>query len=162
MASVAPILSSLLLRSGFRSVLLSGLTSPGRSLGVRFFVSDHDRRKDGVTDFRVYGPGGERRYTMLLGGLRRPLWQRIGSQPDPPKLKFLKESLPKTLYDLVRAEQLVPFSIIFANGAKSRLGTTSATVRFYTRGIRSVYKTEHLSAVFGSITPVTPTHRGKS
>jgi site-specific recombinase XerD len=31
-----------------------------------------------------------------------------------------------------------------------------ATVRFYTRGVRAVHKTEHLSAVFGSITPVTP------
>ncbi len=32
-----------------------------------------------------------------------------------------------------------------------------ATVRFYARGVRAVHKTEHLSAVFGSITPVTPT-----
>src|SRR5271166_4350924 len=31
-----------------------------------------------------------------------------------------------------------------------------ATVRFYTRGVRSVHKTEHLSAAFGSIAPVTP------
>ena len=31
-----------------------------------------------------------------------------------------------------------------------------ATGRFYTRGVRAVHKTEHLSAVFGSITPVTP------
>jgi len=31
-----------------------------------------------------------------------------------------------------------------------------ATVRFYTRGVRIVHKTEHLSAVFGSIAPVTP------
>ena len=31
-----------------------------------------------------------------------------------------------------------------------------ATVRFYTRGVRAVHKTEHLSTVFGSITPVTP------
>ena len=31
-----------------------------------------------------------------------------------------------------------------------------ATVRFYTRGVRAVHKTEHLSAIFGSITPVTP------
>src|ERR1700730_11898301 len=32
----------------------------------------------------------------------------------------------------------------------------AVTVRFYTRGVRAVHKTEHLSAVFGSITPVTP------
>src|SRR5271167_968028 len=32
-----------------------------------------------------------------------------------------------------------------------------ATVQFYTRGVRAVHKTERLSAVFGSITPVTPT-----
>src|SRR5258708_40124488 len=31
-----------------------------------------------------------------------------------------------------------------------------ATVRFYTRGVRAVHKTEHLSAAFGSIAPVTP------
>jgi hypothetical protein len=40
-----------------------------------------------------------------------------------------------------------------------------ATVRFYTRGVRAVHKTEHLSAVFGSITPVTPypgTARGRA
>ncbi len=30
------------------------------------------------------------------------------------------------------------------------------TVRFYTRGVRAVHKTEHLSAAFGSIAPVTP------
>jgi hypothetical protein len=30
------------------------------------------------------------------------------------------------------------------------------TVRFYTRGVRAVHKPEHLSAVFGSITPLTP------
>jgi phosphoglycerate dehydrogenase-like enzyme len=35
-----------------------------------------------------------------------------------------------------------------------------ATVRFYTRGVRAVHKTEHLSAAFGSIAPVTPTSRG--
>ena len=32
-----------------------------------------------------------------------------------------------------------------------------ATVRFYTRGVRSVHKTEHLSAAFGSVAPKTPT-----
>src|SRR5271157_4000915 len=32
-----------------------------------------------------------------------------------------------------------------------------ATVRFYTRGVRAVHKTEHLSAVFRSITPAIPT-----
>jgi hypothetical protein len=31
-----------------------------------------------------------------------------------------------------------------------------ATVRFYTRGVRTVHKTEHLSAAFGSITPGNP------
>src|ERR1700730_7422258 len=31
-----------------------------------------------------------------------------------------------------------------------------ATVQFYTRGVRAVHKTEHLSAVLGSIAPVTP------
>ena len=31
-----------------------------------------------------------------------------------------------------------------------------ATVPFYTRGVRAVHKTEHLSAVFGSITPGNP------
>jgi hypothetical protein len=31
-----------------------------------------------------------------------------------------------------------------------------ATVGFYTRGVRAVHKTEHLSAVLGSIAPVTP------
>ena len=30
-----------------------------------------------------------------------------------------------------------------------------ATARFYTRGVRAVHKTEHLSAAFGSITPGT-------
>jgi len=34
-----------------------------------------------------------------------------------------------------------------------------ATVRFYTRGVRAVHKTEQLSAAFGSITPVTPSDR---
>ena len=37
-----------------------------------------------------------------------------------------------------------------------------ATVRCYTRGVRAVQKTEHLSTVFGSITPVTPLSRGKT
>src|ERR1700716_2380420 len=31
-----------------------------------------------------------------------------------------------------------------------------ATVPFYTRGVRAVHKTEHLSAIFGSITPGDP------
>ena len=31
-----------------------------------------------------------------------------------------------------------------------------ATVRFYTRGVRAVHKTEHLSAAFGSVAPKTP------
>jgi hypothetical protein len=31
-----------------------------------------------------------------------------------------------------------------------------ATVRFYARGVRSVHKTEHLNAAFGSITPRYP------
>ena len=30
----------------------------------------------------------------------------------------MKESLAKTLYDLVRAEQFVPFSILFASGQR--------------------------------------------
>jgi hypothetical protein len=35
----------------------------------------------------------------------------------------LKESLPKTLYDLVRAEQFVPFSIVFAAGQRFEIKT---------------------------------------
>jgi hypothetical protein len=34
-----------------------------------------------------------------------------------------------------------------------------ATVRFYKRGVRSVHKTEHLSAAFGSVAPKTPRYR---
>ena len=33
----------------------------------------------------------------------------------------MKESLAKTLYDLVRAEQFVPFSILFASGQRSEI-----------------------------------------
>jgi hypothetical protein len=33
-----------------------------------------------------------------------------------------------------------------------------APARFYTPGVRAVHKTEHLSAVFGSITPEIHTH----
>jgi hypothetical protein len=35
----------------------------------------------------------------------------------------LKESLAKTLYDLVRAEQFVPFSILFATGQRLEIKT---------------------------------------
>jgi hypothetical protein len=35
----------------------------------------------------------------------------------------MKESLAKTLYDLVRAEQFVPFSIIFASGQRYEIKT---------------------------------------
>ena len=34
-----------------------------------------------------------------------------------------------------------------------------ATVRLYKRGVRSVHKTEHLSAAFGSVAPKTPRYR---
>jgi hypothetical protein len=40
-----------------------------------------------------------------------------------PKLKFLKESLFKTLYDLVRTEQFVPFSLVFATGQRFEIKT---------------------------------------
>jgi hypothetical protein len=36
-----------------------------------------------------------------------------------------------------------------------------ATVQFYTRGVRSVHKTEHLNAVFGSVTPGDPYTTGE-
>jgi hypothetical protein len=35
----------------------------------------------------------------------------------------LKESLAKTLYDLVRAKESVPFSIVFANGQRFEIRT---------------------------------------
>ena len=43
------------------------------------------------------------------------------SQPST-KAEILKESLPRTLYDLVRAEQFVPFSILFATGLNALRG----------------------------------------
>jgi len=39
------------------------------------------------------------------------------------KAEILKESLPKTLYDLLRAEQFVPFSILFATGQRFEIKT---------------------------------------
>jgi len=41
----------------------------------------------------------------------------------------MKESLAKTLYDLVRAEQFVPFSILFASG--QRLPTFAKLRKLY-------------------------------
>jgi hypothetical protein len=35
----------------------------------------------------------------------------------------LKEPLPETLYDLVRTEQFVPFSIVFATGQRFEIKT---------------------------------------
>jgi DNA-binding LacI/PurR family transcriptional regulator len=41
-------------------------------------------------------------------------------------------------------------------GRQSAVVPLELVVRDYTRGVRAVHKTEHLSAVLGSITPVTP------
>jgi hypothetical protein len=49
-----------------------------------------------------------------------------------------------------------PNDYIAAAGLRSGQPLLVATVRFYTRGVRAVHKTEHLSAAFGSIAPVTP------
>jgi hypothetical protein len=40
-----------------------------------------------------------------------------------PKLKAREVSLAETLYDLVRAEQFVPFSILFASGQRLEIKT---------------------------------------
>jgi hypothetical protein len=40
-----------------------------------------------------------------------------------PKVHVRKASLAETLYDLVRAEQFVPFSIHFANGQRLEINT---------------------------------------
>ena len=59
---------------------------------------------------------------MLLGGLaNRSATHSLSAHSS--KLKILKESLPKNLYDLVRAEQFVPFSILFATGQRFEIKT---------------------------------------
>src|SRR6516164_8965469 len=52
---------------------------------------------------------------------------RLLSPPSPNRIRksasLMEESLPKTLYDLVRAEQFVPFSILFATGQRFEIKT---------------------------------------
>ena len=122
MAPLAPVASSVLLRSGFRSVLLSGLTSPRRSSGAGFFPPITIRRKNRLTGSRVYVQGGIAGIQSSWGGLaNRSPTHSLSAHSR--KLKFLKESLPKTLYDLARAEQFMPFSIIFATGQRFEIKT---------------------------------------
>jgi hypothetical protein len=59
---------------------------------------------------------------MLLGG---PANREQLDRPESPptKAEILKESLAKILYDLVRAEQFVPFSILFASWQRFEIKT---------------------------------------
>ncbi len=58
---------------------------------------------------------------MLLDGPQPRATHRVESPPT--KAEILKETLAKTLYDLVRAEQFVPFSILFASGQRFEIKT---------------------------------------
>jgi len=52
---------------------------------------------------------------------------RLLSPPSPNRIRksasLMEESLAKTLYDLVRAEKFVPFSILFATGQRFEIKT---------------------------------------
>jgi hypothetical protein len=63
------------------------------------------------------GKGAER--LGLKGEVTRGGFLALASN----KIPGTKESLPKTLYDLVRAEQFVPFSIVFAAGQRFEIKT---------------------------------------
>jgi hypothetical protein len=59
----------------------------------------------------------------MLYGRSRQLLCNDGERIRKAKPKLLKESLAKTLYDLVRAPQFVPFSILFASGQRFEIKT---------------------------------------
>ena len=65
---------------------------------------------------------GPRGAFKALGRSRQPLCNAYPLS-SLTKAEILKESLPKTLYDLVRTEQFVPFSIVFATGQRFEIKT---------------------------------------
>jgi hypothetical protein len=92
----------------------------------RFFSPrDFFERIDGLARFpRVDGQGGEPG-ARQCSSARPPTAKQLDRPREPitTKAEILKESLARTLYDLVRTPQFVPFSILFASGQRLEIKT---------------------------------------